>query len=581
MVTADMITASMLTAGMTTTSIVTAGMVTAGIVTAGMVTADMITAGIVTAGMVTAGIVTAGMVTADMVTAGIVTAGMVTAGIVTAGMVTADMITAGIVTAGMVTAGIVTAGMVTADMVTAGMPVASSACWSESHCSNLKKKKMLNIRQWWKHHDDRNQRERKIFQLRCDEKKKQNKDIVLKSSALQKDMCDILEYLQHFLTELEKEEKELMEQMEKQLQDDRKEKKALELLVSQEKQELQEKSDKLSSGNNMQAARLEDQKVQLIHLEQQMLMQKSLDQKLKHLDDQHSTMLVPAQRSLSTTDSVVEEKKKTVMSSIKLKVSAMIEEETAEHRKMVMEVKSLSEKSYLLQCSKTPEQDRVKSLCRTVITLRIMTYKLSRKIFSLRKESVMLVKRCKLLTGHIEELQSSTESLQAYKEAYRQCLTSVSEECRQRVSVAALLEERLQRERSWMRKLEGDLRRAASVLTAIATDPKKIPGAQVKMHKLLQVLDTSELQERGISGELKPQTPEVEAASTDTENISKDPLFLMAKLRPGDLCLVPGPTWEPRAAAPSLSSQAPGRSGRHFTRLILLMMVRGPVAPIV
>ncbi|MEQ2184426.1 hypothetical protein GOODEAATRI_007821, partial [Goodea atripinnis] len=97
-----------------------------------------------------------------------------------------------------------------------------------------------------------------------------------------------------------------------------------------------------------------------------------------------------------------------------------------------------------------------------------------------------------------------------------------SEECRQRESVAVLLEERLQRERSWVRKLEGDLRRAASVLTAIATDPKKIPGAQVKMHKLLQVLDTSELQERGsslsessgrISGELKPQTPEVEAAS--------------------------------------------------------------------
>ncbi|MED6278408.1 hypothetical protein CHARACLAT_023440 [Characodon lateralis] len=81
----------------------------------------------------------------------------------------------------------------------------------------------------------------------------------------------------------------------------------------------------------------------------------------------------------------------------------------------------------------------------------------------------MLAKRCKLLTGHIEELQSSTESLQAYKEAYRQCLTSVSEECRQRASVAVLLEERLQRERSWVRKLEGDLRRAASVLTAIAT----------------------------------------------------------------------------------------------------------------
>ncbi|MED6257850.1 hypothetical protein ATANTOWER_032524 [Ataeniobius toweri] len=403
------------------------------------------------------------------------------------------------------------------------------------------------------------------FQLRCDEIKKQNKDIVLKSSALQKDMCDILEYLQHFLTELEKEEKELMEPMEKQLQDDRKEKKALELLVSQEKQELQEKSDKLSSGSDMQAARLEDQKVQLIHLEQQMLMQKSLDQKLKHLDDQHSAMVM---KLYTEQRDVVEEKKKTVMSSIKLKVSAMIEEETAEHRKMLMEVKSLSEKSYLLQCSKTMEQDRVKSLCRTVIKLRIMTYKLSRKIFSLRKESVMLAKRCKLLTGHIEELQSSTESLQAYKEAYRQCLTSVSEECRQRASVAVLLEERLQRERSWVRKLEGDLRRAASVLTAIATDPKKIPGAQVKMHKLLQVLDTSELQERGsslsessgkISGELKPQTPEVEAASTDTENISKDPLFLMAKLRPGDLWLVPGPTWEPRGAAPSLSSQAPGR----------------------
>ncbi|XP_036000676.1 cilia- and flagella-associated protein 157-like [Fundulus heteroclitus] len=384
------------------------------------------------------------------------------------------------------------------------------------------------------------------FQLQCDKVKEESKDIVLKTSALQKDTRDILEYLHHLVAALEKDEQELRERVEQQLQADRDKSGGLQLLVNQEEQELQEELDRLGSEDKMQAARLEDQKVQLVHLKQQMVINPSAKEEQRLLEHQHLSVVNTfyiEQRKL------VDEKKKSVMSSIQLKMSSMFEKEMKERREKLMEVKCAMQESYQLHWSRCVEKDRLKSLCRTAIKMRILNFKLIRKIFSLRKESEKLTKKCKLLMGQINELQRSNESLLDYSEACRQYLASGSQECHQKASLVALLEERLQRERSGTRRLEGDLKRAASVLTAVAMNSDKMPGGELRMQKVLQALGTSELQ--------RAESSEADVASADAENVSRDPLFLMAKLRPGDLCLVPGPTWRPRAAAPSLSSQTP------------------------
>ncbi|XP_054895432.1 cilia- and flagella-associated protein 157-like isoform X2 [Poeciliopsis prolifica] len=378
------------------------------------------------------------------------------------------------------------------------------------------------------------------FQLQCDELKEQKKDIVLKSGALQKDTNDILEYLQHYLSVLEKDEEELKAKVERQLQGDRHKTQSLEQLLSAERQELQDTLDQLSSDRDNQAARIEDQRLQLIEQERKIDMQKTLDKELTFLERHHAAEI---NKMYLEKREIIDEMKQNVMNSIRQRVKAMIQEETVEHQRLRADVESLSLQSLVLLWRKKAEHDRVKSLSRTSIKIRVMIHKMNQKINVLRKESVKLRRRCKLLSGHINELQNSRESLLAYQEAYRSCLLSGSEECRQKSSAVALLLERLQKERSRRRNLEGDLKRAVSVLTAIATDSEKIPGSQPRLQNLLRLMDTREPQDAD-----RTAGPTEPAREEEEEEEEEEALFLMAKLRPGDLYLVPGPSWTPRTA---------------------------------
>ncbi|XP_043966851.1 cilia- and flagella-associated protein 157-like [Gambusia affinis] len=388
------------------------------------------------------------------------------------------------------------------------------------------------------------------FQLQCDDLKEQKKDIILKSGALQKDTNDILEYLQHYLSVLERDEEELKAKVEKQLQGDRQKTESLEQLLSTERQELQDKLDQLSSDRDNQAARIEEQRLQLAEQERKINMKKTLDKELIFLERHQAAEI---NKMYMEKREIID-----VMNSIRQRVKAMIQEETEEHQKLRANVESLSLQSLVLLWGKRAEHNRVKRLCRTSIKIRVMIHRMTLKINILRKESVKLRRRCKLLTGHINELQNSRQSLLGYQEAYRSCLASGLEECRQKASVVALLLERLQRERSIRKNLERHLKRAVSVLTAIATDAGKIPGSQPRLQNLLQLMDSREPQDAGprnLPGtwtRREGSEPGASAGPRDEEEEEdkeeKEPLFLMAKLRPGDLYLVPGPTWTPRTA---------------------------------
>ncbi|PWA24167.1 cilia- and flagella-associated protein 157-like isoform X1 [Gambusia affinis] len=377
------------------------------------------------------------------------------------------------------------------------------------------------------------------FQLQCDDLKEQKKDIILKSGALQKDTNDILEYLQHYLSVLERDEEELKAKVEKQLQGDRQKTESLEQLLSTERQELQDKLDQLSSDRDNQAARIEEQRLQLAEQERKINMKKTLDKELIFLERHQAAEI---NKMYMEKREIIDEMKQNVMNSIRQRVKAMIQEETEEHQKLRANVESLSLQSLVLLWGKRAEHNRVKRLCRTSIKIRVMIHRMTLKINILRKESVKLRRRCKLLTGHINELQNSRQSLLGYQEAYRSCLASGLEECRQKASVVALLLERLQRERSIRKNLERHLKRAVSVLTAIATDAGKIPGSQPRLQNLLQLMDSREPQDAG------PPEPASRDEEEEEDKEEKEPLFLMAKLRPGDLYLVPGPTWTPRTA---------------------------------
>lgn len=107
-------------------------------------------------------------------------------------------------------------------------------------------------------------------------------------------------------------------------------------------------------------------------------------------DVRSTAKMVPAVLPQATVLSVlclriIDEKKQAVMSNIWQKVSGIMEEERTENGRMLEEVQSLSLKSLTLLSKKRMEQDRVRRLCRTAIKLRVLSFRIIRKIFDLKK----------------------------------------------------------------------------------------------------------------------------------------------------------------------------------------------------
>ncbi|XP_038147578.1 trichohyalin-like [Cyprinodon tularosa] len=267
----------------------------------------------------------------------------------------------------------------------------------------------------------------KMYQAQCHRLQGQNKDVAANNKVLQDDMPDTLECLQQ-----QEIEKDMSEQVEKQLQVDRKTtKKDLELLISQDRKEMQEMEKQLISVETMLASRIEDQKQQLVNMEQQILKNESLKEMFIQLQDQ------------------VKEEKRIKEEKIKPQF-----EEERKKQSQLKEICQLEEKTEL-------ELRKVKSLSQTAIKLRIIAFKQIRQIHSLKETSVKLTKQKDLMMRQINKLQRWKQNNKDIKEAYRQLRA-------QKVSGVDQLEEKLEQERSRTRELEKDLKRAAFVLRDVA-----------------------------------------------------------------------------------------------------------------
>ncbi|XP_037834950.1 putative ciliary rootlet coiled-coil protein 2 [Kryptolebias marmoratus] len=368
-------------------------------------------------------------------------------------------------------------------------------------------------------------------QLRCDELKEQNKDIVTKLRALQEDMRDILDYLQHLLAELERTEEDLTERLEQQLQADGQKTEALQLQLQQEEEELQQEAGHLSSQETEQAAELEDLEKQTVHLKQLLLHKDSVQDDLTLLQLRHQKEI---QNLELDQQKRVYEKETEASSTLDMKVSAVVQEEGAQCNQMDLQLKSLTQQCSFLTSDKSYTHRTMVKMSTEINRMRVNRDKVNQKLFTLQKESERMQKRNKLLRRGMKNLDRSYQNMLDANEAFRQRLASVSEDCRQQASEISQLEAKLQRERSRRRKEEAEVQRAYSDLSAVIIDSDQNPDAQLKMEKLLKVLEIMEAQEteyrlqkstEQIQGGPEPQTSEAEAAAgSETVNFDPDPL---------------------------------------------------------
>uniref|UniRef100_A0A8C9X8H7 Cilia- and flagella-associated protein 157 n=1 Tax=Sander lucioperca TaxID=283035 RepID=A0A8C9X8H7_SANLU len=368
-------------------------------------------------------------------------------------------------------------------------------------------------------------------QLQCDELEQQNKDLASQYSALEKDKQDITEYLKHAVLGKDKEVEELAARLESQQRIGQQDREARKLQQSQEVQELQDQIDELTSESRVLVAKFEEQQELEEQLEQLLQQQSDMEFLRKQLvseNKEHDAAIENLKNDAeSERNKMFEVRWGTLEVCVRKKASLIIQEERAQHSELREKLDNMKE-----------DIDSV-----------------SKKSFTSKKEVEQLTKTCQQLRVELKSCSAAYESTLTKKEALRQRLASVSAKCHQKTAQAGQLRAELQRESSMRRQLEAIVQEAVLILSHILTDSEKASETQWK--RLQEILESPFSQGPGSTPEEEPQTCDPEAARAQTLNIATDPLFLLARYRPGDLGLVPRPMWKQKAAiSRSLHSDA-------------------------
>ncbi|XP_034726939.1 cilia- and flagella-associated protein 157-like [Etheostoma cragini] len=404
-------------------------------------------------------------------------------------------------------------------------------------------------------------------QLQCDELEQQNKNLASQYSMLEKDKQDITEYLKHAVLRKDKEAEELAAWLESQQRIGQQDREARKLQQSQEVQELQDQIDELTSESRVLGAKFEEQHELEEQLEQLLLHQSDIESLRKQLvseNEEHDAAIENLKNDAeSERNKMFKDKWGTLEVCVRKKVSHIVQEERAQHRELREKVKELLERNTELWSEKDEQRDKEDVLCFYLDNSKEEIERVSKKIFTSKKEVEQLTKNCRQLRGKIKSCSTAYESTLTEKEALRRRLVSVSEKCHQETAQVGMLRAELQRERSMRRQLEAMVQEAVLILSHIVTDSEKASETQWK--RLQEILKSPPPQGPVSTPEEEPQTCEPEAARAQTLNIGTDPLFLLARYRPGDLGLVSRPTWKQKAAIsrslhPNVSQQETVRS---------------------
>ncbi|XP_056232042.1 cilia- and flagella-associated protein 157-like [Seriola aureovittata] len=418
-------------------------------------------------------------------------------------------------------------------------------------------------------------------QLKCDELDKQNKDLASLCSALGKDKDDIAQYLKHSVAAEERKLEELVERLERQQLDTEQEIEAMKL---QQRHELQERTEELNSESRIQGLQMEEQKPQMEELkqqteevkelmvllpEQEALERQLVSEKEEYEASYHSlTLEVERERNKMAV-----ERRRRVKEGVKTKVSELLLEERARHRERLEKVELLLCENKDVWNQKDALRFSESLLCSELDNLRKCINKVTKVVSARTTETEELTKANQQLEAEMQEWSISYERMQDEEKHLRQSLASVSEEYRQRAAELDQLEVEIQEERSRRWQLEGDMQEAAVIIRQVLTDSEESSDTQLKMQRLVEILESTAPEGTGTAPEgtgpapndpaedsstgQPPQTSGPKPSRAETLNMATDPLFLMARYRPGDLGLIPRPSWKhgPGSSATAVGDQ--------------------------
>ncbi|XP_068559630.1 cilia- and flagella-associated protein 157-like [Cebidichthys violaceus] len=419
----------------------------------------------------------------------------------------------------------------------------------------------------------------KSRQLQCDELELQNQDLNSCCRALRTDGTDIGEYLKYAAVEAEEKLEELAERLEVQLQADRRDKEALKLQHSRQLRELRDRIDQQNQ-ENMLAAKFEEQQEleeQLMQLTEQQTHMKSVKKQLVQQKQkiEHEFAIETLKEEAKTEWTTSQEMLSREAADTRKKVRVLVQQERAQHGELPEKIQVLLDQNHVLWRQKDELREKTERLPdvdhmrRELVELSLENVTCEMELEDLTKTSHQLKAELKV---KLKDCSSAHERLLEEDEALRQLLTSATEEKHHKTSEASELRAELQRQRSSRRQLEANMQEAAVVLRRILTirtlvldqqrqddrkqlvDSEKTSKTPGKMLRLLEILQSTAPQGPGStpeesSGGQNPQTTDPQTDRTQTLNLATDPLYLMARYRPGDLGFVPRPTWEHKPAS--------------------------------
>ncbi|KAK2901674.1 hypothetical protein Q8A73_011420 [Channa argus] len=331
-------------------------------------------------------------------------------------------------------------------------------------------------------------------QLKCDELEEKNKDFTSQYTALEKDKKNITAILKLSVAAKEKKVDNLVKLLENQQQTAEKEREVLELQHSQQKQTLEEQIDKINSENMIYVAKIEELKEQLVQLMEQLQDLESAKQRLVSQKEEYDAAIHLLKNENEWKKAkMLEDMRDRMDNLLKAKILDVIEEERAHYGKCMEQVHFLQSDSMLLLKENDALHNRNRDLCAQSDNLKEEFDKIKQMMICGRKEVVQLSENCQQVKAEVEDWRITHQDKLAQIKGFRQSLSPLFKECRQKTAEIDRLGAELVKERSKRGRLEGIIQDTAIILKHILMGSGAPSEAQFKAHRLLEILESADL----------------------------------------------------------------------------------------
>nr|XP_040025813.1 LOW QUALITY PROTEIN: cilia- and flagella-associated protein 157-like [Gasterosteus aculeatus aculeatus] len=385
------------------------------------------------------------------------------------------------------------------------------------------------------------------LQLRCDELEQPNKDLASGCVAMTTDKATSPGTLK--IGEAQMELVELAELAERRSAASDRQTEALKLQHSRRETELRDRINEQNSDNTKLAAALPEQ------LTEQQCDAEAVKEKLVcQREELELTWFTLKRDAALAWQKKLQEWRPTKEEQME-EIQNVVRKERAQHPELRQKVRVLVEEDgallkEVIQLQQSPVESQAEDPQRQAEALR-------GRSLACRKELEEMRKTSHRLKVQLQDGGTTNERLQVEEDGLRHLVTSDTEEERQRTSEAEDLRADLRRGRSIWRSLEAVLQEAAVLLSHTLENSARTSSYREEMLSLREILQSAAPQGPG------PTLEEFHRGQrSQTRTQTPDPLFLMARYRPGDLGLVPRPSWKQNPAL-SGAPPPPSRSVRN------------------